>query len=289
MSEKKVGIVDLLKLCGFDTNCKSKLVRHQDKRFDVQALIRDGWLDLYQAHQSKDIFGKCDYVITFCGDGGTRARLLGVYRVAGVRKRTQKDLPSRTPFEIWRTEDYLNGYFYDLERQGEYADLEGRVVIDWGSAAISWHQYTTNKPVIEVYPPGRSLTPFTDYLDFSLSFNELKTLVSNPDAHRDWQTSLSSVAGVYLILAETTGQQYVGSAYGLSGIWGRWTTYAKSKHGNNKLLIDLVKNDPSYPEAFRFSLLQVLPKSTKKAEVVRWEYQYMHKLGSRATGLNAGE
>ena len=289
MTDKQLGILDLLELCGFDSNCKSKLVRHQDKRFDVQELIRDGWLDLYQAHQSKNIFGKCDYIVTFCGDGGTRAKLLGVYRVVSGRNRTQKDLPKGTPFEVWRTADYSDGFFYDLERQQEYADLEGRVVIDWGSAAISWHQYTTNKPVIEVYPPGRSLIPFTDYLDFSLSFNELKTLVQNPEAHRDWKTSLSSVAGVYLILAETTGEQYVGSAYGLDGIWGRWSTYAKTKHGNNKLLKELVAKDTAYPEAFRFSLLQVLPKSTKKAEVIRWENQYKHKFGSRATGLNASE
>ena len=202
-----LGILDFLTPRGFDPSCKAKLVRHQDKRYDIPQLVRDGWMDLYQAHQAKDIFGKCDYIVTFTGDGGTRAKLLGVYRVVEGRKRTTKDLPKGSPFEDWRGAD---GFYYTLEHQSQYADLEGRIVIDWGSAAISWHQYITNKPVIEVYPPGRSLTPFADYLDFSLSFKELHTLIKSPDAHRDWRTSLSAVSGIYLILAETTGHQYVG-------------------------------------------------------------------------------
>ena len=64
-----------------------------------------------------------------------------------------------------------------------------------------------NKPVIEVFPPGRVLQPFSDYLDFTLSYQELEELISNPAAHSDWHSSLSAVAGVYLILAETTGEQ----------------------------------------------------------------------------------
>lgn len=281
-----LGIMDLLTPRGFDPTCRAKLVRHQDKRYDVHQLVRDGWIELYQSIQAKDIFGKCDYIVTFSGDGGTRAKMLGVYRVVKGRKQKPKDLPKGSPFEEWRGGD---GYFYELDHQSQYADLEGRVVIDWGSAALSWHQYVANKPVIELYPPGRSLTPFTDYLDFSLSFSELRALIKSPDAHRDWKASLSVVFGIYLILAERTGHQYVGSACGLSGIWGRWSTYAATGHGGNKLLKELVASNLGYPDAFRFSILQVLPKTTKKTEVIRWENQYKLKLGSRATGLNASE
>ena len=283
MSEK-LGILDLLTVRGFDRTCKSKLVRHQDKRFDIPTLIRDGWIDLYQARQSRSIFGDCDCIVTFTGDGGTRAKLLGVYRVAEERPVRPSDIPADCPFDEWR---HAGGFFYELEHQEQYADLEGRVVIEWGSGALAWHQHMKNKPVIEVLPMGRALQPFSDYLDFTLSYRELQDLMANPSAHRDWQSSLSAVAGVYLILAETTGQQYVGSAYGLSGIWGRWQHYATSGHGNNTLLKQLIDSDAAYPEAFRFSVLQVLPKSTKDAEVIRWESQYKEELGSRATGLNA--
>lgn len=281
---EELGILDLLKLRGFDPACKTKLVRHQDKRYDIPTLSREGWLDLYQSHQARDIFKTCDYIVTFSGDGGTRAKFIGVYKVCGGRPRTPADVPGESPFTDWRDEP---GFFYELEHQPQYDDLAGRVVIDWGASALAWHQYIKNKPVIEVFPPGRSLEPFSDYLDFSLSFNELQDLVSNPAAHRDWRASLSAVAGIYLILAETTGQQYVGSAYGLAGIWGRWEKYAVNGHGDNKLLKQLLGSNAGYPDNFRYSILQVLPKSTKNAEVIRWESKYKVKLGSRATGLNA--
>lgn len=280
----ELGILDLLTVRGFDPGCKSKLVRHQDKRYDIPTLIRDGWFDLYQSHQTRDIFANLDFIVTFTGDGGTRARFLGVYRVLAGRPRTPDDVPDDSPFIDWRQNE---GYFYHLEHQPQYADLEGRVVIEWGAGTLAWHQRMRNKPLIEIFPTGRILEPFTDYLDFSLSYSQLKDLVANPAAHRDWHSSLSAVAGVYLILAETNGNQYVGSAYGLDGIWGRWQQYAANGHGNNKLLKKLIQDCDAYPAAFRYSLLQVLPKTTKDSEVVRWETQYKHKLGTRATGLNA--
>ncbi len=281
---KELGILDLLYVFGFDPKCRSKLVRHQDKRYDLQAIIRDGWMEIYQSHQSSDIFGKCDYIVTFIGDGATRAKFLGVYRVLNGRPRVHSDIPDDSPFTDWRDEP---GHFYELEYQSQYADLEGRVVIEWGKGTKSWHQHMRNKAVIEMSPAGRKLQPFSDYQDFTLTYRELKELLGNPDAHRDWKSSLSAVSGVYMILAETTGEQYVGSAFGRSGIWGRWKQYAANGHGNNALLRKIVTTDPMYPAAFRFSILQVLPKSTKDAEVIRWETQYKVKLGSRATGLNA--
>ena len=283
MTEEFV-ILDLLVSRGFDPSCKTKLVRHQDKNYDIPALIRDGWMDVYQALQGKDIYKGCEYIVTFTGDGGTRSKLMGIYRVEGVRMATPEDVPEDSPLAVFRGQEL---FWYTLEHQGQYADLEGRVVVDWGKSARAWHQRMRNKPIIEIYPPGRSLQPFSDYLDFSLNHNELKDLIANPSAHRDWYSSLMAVAGIYLILAETTGQQYVGSAYGSEGIWGRWSQYASNGHGNNKLVRELVKAHPDYPKAFRFSILQVLPKSTKDAEVIRWESRYKEKLGSRAMGLNS--
>jgi hypothetical protein len=117
-------------------------------------------------------------------------------------------------------------------------------------------------------------------------YRELTELAATAKAHRDWVSSLSAVSGVYLILAQPSGHQYVGSAYGLDGIWGRWIQYATNGHGGNTKLRALLKSDSAYPDAFRFSILQVLPKTTAAAEVIRWESLYKAKLGSRATGLN---
>lgn len=282
----QLGIVDLLKAFGFDDQLKSKLVRHQDSRYDIPTLMREGWFELYQSLQGRPVFSGCEQIVCFVGDGGTRARFIGVYRVLGETPANPTHVPKRCPYTEWRTD---SNYFYKLRYEPQYEDLVGRIVMDWGAGAIQWAQHLRNKPVIEVFPKGRRLPPFSDYLDFTLSHDELKYLFSQPKAHRDWQSSLSAVAGVYLILSQDTGAQYVGSAYGSEGIWGRWQQYAANGHGSNVMLRELVETDERYPEAFQYSLLQVLPKSTTPAEVIRWENQYKMKLGSRAIGLNQAE
>jgi hypothetical protein len=160
------------------------------------------------------------------------------------------------------------------------------VIVDWGPGTRSWIQKATNKPVLELQEPGRRLPPFEDYLEFGLTYCELQDLFAHEEAHREWRAHLSAVGGVYLILAEGSGHMYVGSATGEGGIWARWRPYARTGHGGNILLRDLIAQDPAYPNQFRFSVLQILPKTMARDEVVRREALYKRKLGTRATGLN---
>jgi hypothetical protein len=160
------------------------------------------------------------------------------------------------------------------------------LIIEWGKATQAWVQELKNKPVLEILEHGRKLPPFVDYLEFSLTYNQLKDLFDNEQAHRDWRVPLSAIAGIYLILAQGSGDLYIGSAYGESGIWGRWRHYANSGDGGNARLRELIRRDSSYPEQFRFSVLQILPKTMARDEVLQREMLYKHKLGTRATGLN---
>ena len=59
---------------------------------------------------------------------------------------------------------------------------------------------------------------FPGYYNFALTYKQLSTMVENPDSNREWQRMLSSVSGVYLLLDQRTGRQYVGSAYGAGGL-----------------------------------------------------------------------
>lgn len=281
LSQNKLGILNVLEAQGFDLNCKAMLLRHTKRQY-----LSLDWLPLYQSIQSKPRFNGLNFIVSFTDDGSHRARFYGVYRILEERELNPDDIPSDSPFVDRRCrEDY---FFYKLEHQAQFADLQGRVIIDWGKGVLSWAQHMTNKPVLEILPMNRAsrvLQPFTDYLDFTLSHGELREMMGNPEAYNDWEASLSAVAGVYLVLAETTGEQYVGSAYGESGVWGRWKDYAVNGHGGNTLLKEMVNEDNSYPEAFRYSVLQVLPKSTTDSEIIRWEQRYKDKLGSRAVGL----
>src|SRR5882724_2178651 len=174
---EEIGIVDLLQLFGFDPKSRSKLVRHQDKRWDSQRILREGWLDVYQSFQARPVFDNLDYIISFVGIGGTRARLVGVYKILGRRTGNAGSFPEACPYPEWKD----SAYFYELERQSGFEALEHRVVVEWGRGALAWHQYTTNKTVTEVLPKGHLLRLFTDYLDFTLTHGELRYLFDHQE------------------------------------------------------------------------------------------------------------
>lgn len=278
-----LGLIDILKLAGFDPNLRTKLVRHQDRRYPVQELLRRNWLELFQSYQRKRRFHDVAQIVSFYGLSGTRAGFYGVYRVIGHRPASEgPTLPACAWSREWKAE---TRFFYDLKRDKRFDDLGDRLIIDW--APRSWVLKLGNKPVLEIKEPGRKLPPFDDYLEFSLTHAQLKDLFANEEAHRDWRVPLSAVAGVYLILAKRSGDLYVGSAYGESGIWGRWRNYVSSGHGGNVQLRELIRGDSAYPEQFRFSVLQILPKTMAREEVLKREKLYKEKLGTRATGLNS--
>lgn len=280
-------ILELLSLRGFDPKHRFKVVRHQDpKRYDIHALIRDGWFETYQSFQSGPVFDGCDYVISFTGLDASRAKLHGVYKV-GKRTKSQSVLfPLNCPFKEWHDA----GFHYELTRDRRFEEFCGRVVIDWGKATIVWaqwgHKAGGDKLVHQILPSGNSLTPFKDYLDFTLTFSELRSLNAHAEANAEWRSRLRAVAGVYLIVATTTGKQYVGAASGAEGIWGRWSSYAANGHAGNVHLRKLVESDEAYPDAFAFSLLQIVPRSYTRNEVLKLEKRYKAKLGKRATDLN---
>lgn len=228
------------------------------------------------------MFDGCERIVSFIGAGGTRARLLGVYKILGPKRNGRK-----VPLPLGCLPGLAGRYFYPLEWENGYEDLENRVVIEWGKGALAWVQWLSNKEVVELLPKGQLRPPFRDYLDFTLTHAELMALYRHEDVNREWRSRLAAVAGIYLILATTTGAQYIGSAHGSEGIWGRWATYANNGHGGNLLLKKLVASSAAYPEAFSYSILQILPKTLARSEVLNWERLYKEKLGSRARGLNA--
>ena len=200
----EIGLVDILKLAGFDPTHPTKLVRHPASTVRSLGLQEQERFEIYQAYQREPRFDDVEQIVAFRGSSGTRAIFDGVYTVHG--RRPASDGPA--------SQSGTAQWFYDLRRDPRFDHLQHRLVIDWGDAARAWLQRLDNKPVWEILAPGRTLEPFADYLEFSLAYDELKALFANEDAHRDWKSPLSAVAGVYLVLAQTLGDQYVGSASG---------------------------------------------------------------------------
>lgn len=250
-------------------HAKVKVVRHKDSREEYRHVMKDRQALLeYQKEQAKDVFKGCDYIVSFIGTERKRSIFIGVFKINWSEPRGNK-------------------HYYDLTPVPEFECFVDRLVIDWGNNAIAWHQWynTQDKEVIELLPHGY-IGNFPGLLDFVLEFDELRTLVQNPDANHDWRHHLSAVNGVYLILDSKTGRQYIGSACGNEGIWQRWCNYAATGTGGNKELVALHQNDPLYHRYFRFSVLQSLPSNVTPREIVTIENLYKQKLGSRAHGLN---
>lgn len=290
MSEKlKLNLISILNIYNekvkIDMN-KVKAVRHMDSRIDFKKLIRNELLEEYQSYQSKNVFHSCDYIASFIADGGTRSLFVGIYKV--VQKPMSSDVytVSDLLIECNHTKT-IEVYKYALEKITDFEELERRLVIDWGNSTLSWHQWilNSNKRVIEILPKG-FVKSFTDYLDFILSFSELKEIIENKEANREWHNKLSSVGGIYLIVDTLNGNQYIGSAYGENGILGRWTKYVKENMKENKALIELVSNNHGYENNFNFSILRTLPKSITDKEVIQIENLYKAKLGTKVFGLN---
>ncbi|PXW91774.1 hypothetical protein DES38_104208 [Streptohalobacillus salinus] len=277
-------LADILQLEGF-FNKNIKVVRHTTNRKEIKNLVDSGAFELYQSYQKTDVFKDAEYIITFKGMEGKKAVLQGVYKVNQVKEATNlpETLQPIIDLENWGTGPY---FMYDLIRDDTLADLEERLVIDWGGSTVSWCQKKIDKEIIEILPRGYAKS-FLSYENVLLDFTELEKIVQYPDVNKQWRTMLSNVYGVYLLLDTTTGQQYIGSAYGKEGLWGRWRNYIQTKHGGNKILIELLSDDPLRYKKFRFSILNVVPNSSLREEVIHLEQLTKEKLGTRVFGLNS--
>lgn len=164
---------------------------------------------------------------------------------------------------------------YDMEPIAEMDDLAGRVVIDWGPATRAWSQWLRrrDKPIVEIKRRATE-PPFPGFKHFAAVVSTVPLL---PPV---WRELLGSVGGVYL-LAATSGELYIGSAYGAGGFLGRWRQYADDGHGGNLLL----RSRPVFDATV--SILAVMDKDAEASEVIREEAYWKVKLGSRAHGLNA--
>lgn len=223
---------------------------------------------LYQSEQSKDVFKGVDYIAVFIGEEGRLARFIGVYKI----------ISSKTIFSGEAKFSYL------MEEVNGFEDLKERVIIDWGNAAISWHQWMGNqKEIVEIGMPLNHVQ-FKNYSEIILDRSQFELIFN--EEFPEWKKALSAINCVYLITDKSTGMQYVGSTYGKSGAWGRWEGYFKTIHNGNKRLLGLTANDPNYKYNFQYTILQLLPINITNKEAIDNETLYKNKLGSRAFGLN---
>ncbi len=269
----------LLQLYGFDPK-EVRLVRHAENRLrndgvTVQNLVIASWrnnpiaFETYQRLQGTEIFGDRKYGAIFLAMPGGKTIFGGIWKVCGVGRNI-----NHLRCDITEN-DSADLILYDLERIDVLAEYEGRLVIDWGAGTRAWSQLADSKDKRVIAIMDQPDPPFPGWAEFGMTIHEVPTLPPS------WQAVLSNARGVYLLLHRKDGQQYVGSAYGIDGFFGRWSEYARSGHGGNVELKGL------NPEDLFASVLEVAASSATEADVVRLEVSWKRKLGSRVHGLNS--
>lgn len=290
-----ISIQDLLK--GWNRNSefdnakesRIKLVRHssdvQPNSFiynkykgSVYKLYRTDYalFKEWQSEQSDSKMKNVDYLVVFLAEEGCECRFIGVYRNYGPKRATGNGVSE-----------------YAIEEVEGFEGLKDKVVIDWGKGTLSWMQNwqsTKNVRRIDQVNTGDDIPYFIRYEDVILSFSQLQKVVED----KEWKSKLESLNCVYMILDKETGKQYVGVTYkdmkpGIkNGILGRWTEYAKTGHGNNKLLVALLaEKGISYADQnFQWTILETLPLNVTPKVAIDRESLYKKKFGTREHGYN---
>lgn len=173
--------------------------------------------------------------------------------------------------------------FYEHERLTEFEKYFGRLI-------VQFHKYqafvtlTGDKidkfNVKEILPSSLDNDLFPGYDKVNISWGTLKRVVDRDT----WKTALENQKGVYLITDTSNGKKYVGSAYGVNMILGRWRAYVKTGHGGNvglkPLTFDHIKKH------FRYSILDIYKSTTDDQIIIDRESWWKEVLQSRLFGYN---
>ena len=220
------------------------------------------------------------YVVVFIADGNY-SRFAGVYKICG------KDKSVFVPCKGHNTIE--EKVFVKVSYVDAFEDKKGRFLIDWGGlSAQRWLQWFKNDKEIIREDEGivRIPIPFVSYNDILLPFKELKNIIETDNIK--WREKLKAVNGIYGIADRSNGNLYVGSAYGIEGIWGRWKTYVETNgHGNNDRLVEIINEDPNYAwKFFQWFILETFPLTVSNDYAINRENLYKQKLCTRIFGYN---
>lgn len=230
----------------------------------------------YTGEQAKPIYSNVDYIVVFLGENSTTARLVGVFKNNGPEP-TGKQYEECSP------------YNYDFSEAEGFEMLNEKVIIDWGSAAVSWHQYYNNiKPVIRIeagLEDEQGLPIFSSYANVNVTLAQLKQIVEKNLG--DWRLALKSVNCIYIITDHKNGKHYIGSIYNLAGgMWERWNGYATTNHNENKSLKLAMEADPNCEENFSWAILETLSLNIAPHDAIARENLYKEKFMTREFGYN---
>lgn len=252
-------------------------------------------MEVYQATHSKPAERALSqgrpWVASFVKTGaghqpGTSAMLFaGLYRNPGPRQAHRHEIEAN-PEVRWLHETFgaftqiedpgwTSWAWFDLALDDRLAELQGRLVIETRlTRAYVRLAEKIEASVLAIHPESRFDEAPPSWRDMVLNAGILQAL---PDS---WAGCLRQWRGVYLIVDESDGMRYVGSAYGEDNLLGRWREHVSGDAG---ITAALAKRDP---RKFRFSILELTSPSAGAEDVIEIENSWKTRLHSRKFGLN---
>ena len=267
--------------------------RHRPKEPKLQKILP--WLvedkpDVFNAYQQtqgpkvEKAMLKAKYVASFIGHKAAKALFVGLYKNTGHRP-LSFDQFWKIPAQVELNKKYgMRGMedkcktclWFDLVSLDILTEWRGKLVVNWPGQELSWWRWANRNKfeILAITEESIFDRKMPKWNQLTLNWNDLGLIP------RKWQEELSRWRGIYFILDENDGKDYVGAAYGEENLLGRWRSYAKSGHGGNK------KMKERDPEHFRFSILQILPHDMEKEEVQHIEKTWKDRLHTREFGMN---
>lgn len=214
--------------------------------------------------------------------------LAGVYRIASSDNRATREIYAdprfaelETHFGATDTAPQHNiqraptQRLFVLERMDALSGLRGRLRISMPPGRTYIRIAANLDPeVIEITRVPHLVPAPPEWDSFVVTGAELRVL---PDG---WAARLREWRGVYMILDETDGSRYVGSAYGMDNLLGRWRAHVAGDQG---VTVELRRRDPS---RFRFSILELVAPTAAADEAIRCESNWKLRLHTLEYGLN---
>lgn len=277
-----IKLTDLLKIeeCNY-TNYKLHLAIGRDnKREPYNTFLIDGFKEWQECQTQKNWTRK--YIISLIYYGKNLWLYGGIYEVLPVK-------PTPISNGNWK------GWKYETKLLDVQTDLIGRVLFYFKK------EFRASYPTLElkatkgmspsdiyvssIFEKKIAITDFPGFDHVNIDHETLRIIVK--ENILSWKSALSNVKGIYLIMDEVTGKQYVGSAYGDECIWQRWSEYAKNGHGGNIELKELLReNGEDYKYNFKYSVLEICNMSLGNEYIISRENHWKEVLMTREFGLN---
>jgi hypothetical protein len=179
---------------------------------------------------------------------------------------------------------------YEVVLCEDHQDLIGRLKLQFkrpGRSKSIGTEYLAAMQLLEVLRKPYQGEDFPGFENIDHGFDALEVVMR--EAKPDWRSALQSVKGVYLVTDISNGKRYVGSAYGINGVWDRWSSYVRSGHGYTDELTKVIEEHGlDYARSnFKFSLLEWFPSRTLDVAIILREGYWKKLLMTRgAYGYN---